>query len=119
MASEHRELDNVLLWLATSINDIITNTNEINVYKVTIPSSGWTAISGGGGYTQDVTTSATMTANSTIISVLPAANSSAAQKAAFELWDSIETKAGKITITSPTQISVDFGIIMIETPEAN
>ena len=60
-----------------------------------------------------------MTANSTIVSVLPSPNSTAAQKAAFEQWDSIETGAGKITITAPTQISTNFDIVIIETPEAN
>lgn len=98
---------------------ILTSRSEINIYKVTIPSNGWTAIAGGSGYKQDVSTSASMTANSVIISVRPASNSTAAQKAAFEQWDSIETKAGKITITAPIQISTDFGIVIIETPEAN
>lgn len=91
--------------------------SEINVYKVTIPNSGWTSTAN--GYTRDVTTSSTMTANSTIIAVLPAANSTTAQKEAFEQWDAIETKAGKITISSSTQITTSFGIVMIETPEAN
>ena len=114
--SEHKELDNVLLWLASYIHDVEAN-SEINIYKVTIPSSGWVATSG--NYTQDVSTSSSMSANSTIVAVLPASNSTTAQKAAFEQWESIETKAGGITITSATQISTDFGIVIIETPEAN
>lgn len=114
--SEHKELDNVLLWLASYIHDVEAN-SEINIYKVTIPSSGWVATSG--KYTQDVSTSSSMSANSTIVAVLPESNSTAAQKAAFEQWESIETKAGGITITSATQISTDFGIVIIETPEAN
>jgi len=114
--SEHKELDNVLLWLASYIHDVEAN-SEINIYKVTIPSSGWVATSG--KYTQDVSTSSSMGANSTIVAVLPASNSTAAQKAAFEQWESIETKTGGITITSATQISTDFGIVIIETPEAN
>ena len=114
--SEHKELDNVLLWLASYIHDVEAN-SEINIYKVTIPSSGWVATSG--KYTQDVSTSSSMSANSTIAAVLPASNSTTAQKAAFEQWESIETKAGGITITSATQISTDFGIVIIETPEAN
>lgn len=114
--SEHKELDNVLLWLASYIHDVEAN-SEINIYKVTIPSSGWVATSG--KYTQDVSTSSSMSANSTIVAVLPASNSTAVQKAAFEQWESIETKAGGITITSATQISTDFGIVIIETPEAN
>lgn len=91
--------------------------SEINIYKVMIPSSGWVATSG--KYTQDVSTSSSMSANSTIVTVLPASNSTAAQKAAFEQWESIETKAGGITITSATQISTNFGIVIIEIPEAN
>lgn len=114
--SEHKELDNVLLWLASYIHDVEAN-SEINIYKVTIPSSGWVATSG--KYTQDVSTSSSMSASSTIVAVLPASNSTTAQKAAFEQWESIETKAGGITITSATQISTDFGIVIIETPEAN
>lgn len=114
--SEHKELDNVLLWLASYIHDVEAN-SEINIYKVTIPSSGWVATSG--KYTQDVSTSSSMSANSTIVAVLLASNSTTAQKAAFEQWESIETKAGGITITSATQISTDFGIVIIETPEAN
>ena len=114
--SEHKELDNVLLWLASYIHDVEAN-SEINIYKVTIPSSGWVATSG--KYTQDVSTSSSMSANSTIVAVLPTSNSTTAQKAAFEQWESIETKAGGITITSATQISTDFGIVIIETPEAN
>lgn len=118
LGAEHKDIENVVCWLATYIHNVEAN-SEINIYKVTIPSNGWTAISGGSGYTQDVVTSSTMTANSTIISVLPATNSTAAQKAAFEQWDSIEPKAGKITITSPIQISTGFDIVIIETPEAN
>lgn len=116
MSANYRDLDNVLAWLATYIHTVETN-SEINIYKITIPSNGWAST--GSGYTQDVTTSSTMTANSTIISVLPAKTSTAAQLSAFEQWDSIETKAGKITITSPIQISTSFDIIIIETPEAN
>ena len=90
--------------------------SEINVYKVTIPSNGW--VVAGTGYTQDVTVSS-IKASSTIISVLPASNSTPTQKEAFEQWESIETKAGKITITSQIQISTSFGIVIIEAPEAN
>lgn len=116
LGGEYVDLENVLLWLATYIHNVEAN-SEINIYKVTIPSNGWTAAQT--GYTQDVSTSATMTANSAIVSVLPSPNSTAVQKAAFEQWDSIETGAGKITITAPTQISTNFDIVIIETPEAN
>lgn len=116
IGAEYIDLENVLRWLAFYIREVEAN-SEINIYKVTIPSSGWIATTG--GYTQDVSTSSSMGVNSTIISVLPNPNSTAAQKAAFEQWDSIETKAGGITITAPVQISTDFGIVIIETPEAN
>lgn len=116
LGGEYIDIENVVRWLATYIHSVEMN-SEINIYKVTIPSSGWVATSG--KYTQDVSTSSSMSANSTIVAVLPASNSTVAQKAAFEQWESIETKAGGITITSATQISTDFGIVIIETPEAN
>ena len=42
LGGEHVDLENVLLWLATYIHNVEAN-SEINIYKVTIPSSGWTA----------------------------------------------------------------------------
>ena len=116
LGGEYIDIENVVRWLATYIHSVEMN-SEINIYKVTIPSSGWVAAQT--GYTQDVSTSSSMGVNSTIVSVIPNPNSTAAQKAAFEQWDSIETKAGGITITAPTQISTNFDIVIIETPEAN
>jgi hypothetical protein len=116
LGGEYIDIENVVRWLATYIHSVEMN-SEINIYKVTIPSSGWVATQT--RYTQDVSTSSSMGVNSTIVSVIPNPNSTAAQKAAFEQWDSIETKAGGITITAPVQISTDFGIVIIETPEAN
>lgn len=116
IGAQYKNVENALIWLATYIHSVETSVG-INIYKLTIPSSEWTATAD--GYTQDVTTSSNMTANSIIVSVFPAANSTAAQKEAFEQWESIETKAGKITITSPVQISTNFGIVILETHEAN